>query len=162
MSGRGNVHGIGHADKLVRILAQSANVSEVLEYIHGMHWKEWMGILGPSCWESISLGYLTMELGFVATGLELGGTLPTFDMIGRDRAGRRILAQCKKNPLPVPMDEEFIRLASESGSDSQYFYFSYGGITTSIDSVHLLTRTDIENWFESNPNGRKYLGWIRS
>jgi hypothetical protein len=162
MAGRGNVHRIGSADKLVRILAQSATVREALQDIRAMHWNEWLDILGPASWESISLGYLSMETGFVPTGLDVGGTLPTFDIIGRDKDGKRILAQCKKNPSAVPMDEEFLRLATDSNSDAQYFYFSYGGTTNTSDSVRLVTRGDIENWFESNPNGRKYLDWIRS
>lgn len=162
MSGRSNVYQIRGAERLVRILADSADTARARDRILEMPWKEWLNLLGPSSWESIALGYLILEKGFVPTGLDIGRTLPTFDIVGRDCHGNRILAQCKKNPDPVPIDDEFLRLASESPQDAQYFYFTYGGSTSQNDRVQLLTRADIENWLETNSNGQKYLEWIRS
>ena len=74
MSGRGNVHRIWGAERLVRILADSGDIEDARHQISEMPWREWLDILGPSSWESISLGYLILEKGFVPTGLRVEET----------------------------------------------------------------------------------------
>jgi hypothetical protein len=131
-SGRGNVHRILGAERLVRILADSGDTEDARHQISKMPCREWLDILGPSSWESISLGYLILEKGFVPTGRDVGRTLPTFAIVGRDGQGNRILAQCKKNPMPAPLDENFLKIASEASGDAQ---FAGGGVLLGARNV---------------------------
>jgi len=129
MSGRNNVHEVPSIEKLVCILADSPDTESAKRKIQEMPLTEWLDVLGPSGWESLSLAYLILEEGSVPTGLDVGRNLPIFDIVGRDRAGNRVFAQCKKNPTAIPMENTFRQLARDATRDSKYFYFSYGGCT---------------------------------
>jgi hypothetical protein len=96
------VHEVGATRALVKMLAESASEREVFEKFQRLSWDEWLDALGPRGWEALCLGYLILEADFVPTGLDVGGTLPLFDLIGKSRAGNRVYAQCKKNPSSSP------------------------------------------------------------
>jgi hypothetical protein len=163
-AGRGNVHQVHGTNRiLVELLAKSRTEQEAQSEIASMPAREWLDILGPASWESLCLGYLIVEEGFVPTGLAIGRTLPVFDIVGRDRYGRRILAQCKKNPESRPFDGAFLADARASDGGERYFYFAYGGCTGPCPAnIRTLSRSHIEQWFESSQQGRRYLEFLRT
>lgn len=97
------------------------------------------------------------------TGLTVGKTLFTFDLVGRDRHHQRISAQCKKDLNPRPLEENFLSAARQSIPGERYFYFAYGGSATEIPStVKVFTKKDIKHWLENEPQGQMYLELLRS
>jgi hypothetical protein len=100
-AGQSNVHEIWGTRRLVELLAGSDSELDVCAKFRRLTWNEWLDTLGPHGWESLCLGYLILQTDFVPTGLDVGGTLPLFDLIGKNQSGQRIYAQCKKNPLPM-------------------------------------------------------------
>jgi hypothetical protein len=161
-AGRANVHEVHDTRELVRILARSADEKQAICEINNMPLREWLAVLGPNSWESLCLGYLILERGFVPTGLAVGRTLPVFDIVGRNRKGERILAQCKKSPAPVNLDREFEKAALNSPSNEKYFYFAYGGCLGPIPAgVEVFSRVQLEDWLEQSTNGQKYLLMLR-
>jgi len=83
--------------------------------------------------------------------------------VGRDRLGRRILAQCKKHPDSRPLDDEFLVDARASKEGERYFYFAYGGCSgPSPDNIRTLSREHVERWFEISQQGRRYLEFLRT
>jgi hypothetical protein len=163
-AGRGNIHEVHGTNRIfVELLAKSRTVQEAKSKIARMPSRKWLDVLGPASWESLCLGYLILEEGFVPTGLATGRTLPIFDIVGRDLNDRRVLAQCKKNPDSRSFDEEFLANARTSINDERYFYFAYGGCRGGCpDNVRLLSRSHIEHWLESAKKGRRYLKLLRT
>ena len=87
---------------------------------------EFLELLGQTSWESVCEAYLSMEHHFVRTGLSSGGTLQDFDVVGRRSTdGVRILAQCKKNPEAVPIDDGFIDAIGKPSASRIAFYFAF-------------------------------------
>ena len=126
-AGRGNVHQVGATRALVRLLADNNSEADVCAHFRQLSWEEWLNALGPHGWESLCLGYLVMEHDFVPTSLDVGRTLPFFDLIGRTRSGQRIYAQCKKNPFPVTVGDDFTATLKPLVNTSLTFVFAYGG-----------------------------------
>jgi hypothetical protein len=162
-AGRSNVYEVhGTNRKLVELLAHSKNEEQASSEIALMPWRDWLAILGPGGWESLCLGYLILEEGFVPTGLDVGRTLKTFDIVGRNRDGQRILAQCKKDLSPAKLDDEFLTAALHSTSEDKYFYFAYGGLTGEIPhKISVLTGIKIEGWLDATPKGSWYRQVLR-
>ena len=84
--------------------------------------------MGAYAWESLCTAYLVLEHGFVPTGPATGRTLPIFDIVGRRmQDGAHILAQCKKAPGKVAMDDAFVAAIGAHRGQLVAFYFAYGG-----------------------------------
>lgn len=160
-AGRGNIHEVHGTRKLVELLASSDSERKVCERFAGLKWEDWLEALGPFGWESLCLGYLILEENFVPTGLTIGRTLPTFDIIGRSRTSTQILAQCKKDILPVVLDTDFLSTCKQCHSDAKLFLFLYAGATNAPEEATVITGDDLKHWFESTENGRSYQRLLR-
>jgi len=112
--------------------------------------------MGASGWESFCVAWLIMERNFIPTGLSIGKTLKTFDIVGRNRqTGQRILAQCKKNSTTVEVEEDFIAALVP---DDDAYYFAYGNSeqgTHSNPPIRIFGRCDAMKWAETE-NGRVF------
>lgn len=163
-AGRGNIHELdaNGMRPLLAILAGSCDEEEARSRIEQLPLSGWLDILGPKAWEAICEGYLILQRGFVTTGLRIGGTLRWFDIVGRDRRGVRILAQCKKHPHPCPIDPTFLE-GCEAFPAAEPIYFAYGGCDSDALPVRLkvITRKTIEQWLESDHVGKEYAKWLR-
>jgi hypothetical protein len=154
--GRGNVHQFGGMLEHVRLLAGHQNEDAVNLAFIQKPFDELLDVLGASAWESFCFAYLIWEEGFVPTGLSIGRTLPTVDLVGRRRNGSRIFAQCKKHPTKQPIDEEFRKLSETLASGDTAFYFAYGGTSEGFDSnIRLVDRAFALQWAET-VNGQLY------
>lgn len=151
-AGRANVHEYNGTNwELVSLLAESPDENAVREKILKMTLRERLNILGPTGWESLCLGYLILEEGFLPTGLRSGGTLQNVDIVGCNLDGKRIVAQCKKTNYPVEIDDEFLETCQNM--DGKTFYFAYKGCLNPPPWVNVITIDDIENW----ERGKDYL-----
>jgi hypothetical protein len=84
----------------------------------------------------------------VPTGLSTGRTLPVFDIGGRRVPdGLHILAQCKKNPGSVLIDDSFAAAVTHYGTPHKAFYFAFGGCHGERPaSIEIVDRTKILAW----------------
>jgi hypothetical protein len=157
-AGRGNVFQYQDANQqLVELLRKSASNEEVWHALNALPTKEWLDRLGPAEWESLCLGYLILERGFVPTGLSVGRTLADVDIVGVEMAtGKRILAQCKKSPYAVSARDSF-GSAFEHLHTAQAYLFAFRGCGDCPPDIRLVTGDDILMWFENDANGREYL-----
>ena len=156
MSGRSNVHGVPSVSVLIEILANSKNEKEATSAFGKLDWESWMDALGPEGWESLSLGYLIWEESFVPGGLKIGATLPVFDIVGKSRSGVHILAQCKKDPNPITLDDTFLEACTAIDHDSKLFLFAYSGCKNAPSKVEVVTGEGLRHWFDSSAHGREY------
>lgn len=149
--GRGNVHEFHGMRNHVRLLAESKNVQEVRATLSRMPYDDLIDFLGASAWESVCTAYLTLEHGFVPTGLSTGYTLPIFDIVGRRVPdGLHILAQCKKNPYSVAIDSTFAETLEAYEAPHKAFYFAFGGCHGTVPpSIEIIDRTAILAWAET-------------
>jgi hypothetical protein len=127
-----------------------------------LSWDDWLDTLGPRGWEALCLGYLILVADFVPTGLDIGHTLPLFDLIGKTKAGQRIYVQCKKNPNPMNVDKDFVNCCKSLAPNSTVYLFTEGGCTNVPEFVRLLTGSDLRQWFSETNAGRKYMKLLRS
>jgi hypothetical protein len=160
-AGRGNVHQFGNK-ALVNLLIRSRSEEDVNSKVAALSPREWLDLLGPTGWESFCLGYLMSKEEFVPTGLLPGRTLRALDLIGRSRKDDvKILAQCKKDPYPVPITESF-REATEGFRDrARCYFFAYGGCTDAPDRITVWTRAEAEEWIQRE-DGRRYYDLFRA
>lgn len=156
-AGRGNVHQVVGTRTLIRLLAESRTESEACDRFQKLSWADWFDVLGPHGWESLCLGYLILDHGFLPTSLDVGHTLPLFDLIGKNTTGHRIYAQCKKNPLPMKIDEEFESVAEDLAKRDTVFLFAYAGCTNVPGRVRLVTASDLQSWFTQTVKGKNYM-----
>lgn len=161
-AGQGNVHEVGATRRLVKLLAESTTEQQVCEKFQGLSWDEWLDALGPHGWEALCLGYLILEVDFVPTGLDVGYTLPLFDLIGKNRAGHRIYAQCKKNPGSMCVDDDLAQAFGTLASSSSVYLFAYGGCSNITNGVMLLTGADLRQWFSDSDKGKNYMHLLRT
>lgn len=162
-AGRGNVNEFNESYRaLVGLLAQSSDEQEVGRRIKQLCLAEWLDLLGPSGWESLCEGYLILTEGYVPTGLRIGRTLRTFDIIGRNRDGVRVFASCKKNKDPVHMDENFLTAISKVTGGVRVYYFAYGGCVDEREGVRIVSRDEIDAWSRTDKKGAWYLDVFRS
>ena len=119
--------------------------------------------MGPEAWESFCLGYLIREKNFVPTGLNLGRTLKSFDIVGRDWGnGKRVYAQCKKDQIVKGIEEGFYDAAREIKMverDAKIYYFPYGGCDSFPSDVidEVIDGRQIEDSWLKTEDGQKYL-----
>jgi hypothetical protein len=154
--GRSNVHAFASMRRHVELLAEHATAEEIISYLSERTFDEQLDIMGASAWESFCVAWLIMERNFIPTGLSIGKTLKTFDIVGRNRqTGQRILAQCKKDSNTVKVEEDFI--AALVPEDDAY-YFAYGNSeqgTHSKPPIRIFGRDDATKWAETE-NGRVF------
>lgn len=157
-TGRSNVYELwGNNWEAIRFLASCINEREVGEKFGKMTDNDRLSFLGPKAWESFCLGYLILEEGFVPTGLTAGGTLKSFDIVGRNhQTGERILAQCKKDELPVKIESGFLTAIEGAQQDAKILYFAFGGCVDAPPHVKVIDKTAMETWVKSGEGG-KYL-----
>jgi hypothetical protein len=161
-AGRGNVFQPRGSGELVKLLGDAANDAGVTRQLESKSLDEFLKLLGPSSWESVCEAYLIMEHHFVPTGLSSGGTLQDFDVVGRRSTdGARILAQCKKNPEPVLIDDGFIDAIGKPGASRIAFYFAFGGCSGKVPShVRVVDQKTILHWSKTRA-GTRYFEWLR-
>ncbi len=154
---------IGVTERLVRLLAESASASDVRNRVSAMDFWEWMEILGPVGWESFCQGYLIIKEDLVPTGLTVGKTLPSIDIVGRSRAdGVRILAQCKKTPHAEPIAVEFLEACSDWEEEVRAYYFAYEGLVgTAPAAMRVIGRREIESEAQHDEALRRYMGLFK-
>jgi len=154
--GRSNVHQFNSMREHVRLLAEHWNEDGINRAFSEKPFDELLDVLGASAWESFSVAYLIWEEGFVPTGLSIGRTLPTVDIIGRRRNGSHIFAQCKKHPTAQPIDADFRRLSQSLAPGDTAFYFAYGGcINEGPHSIRVIDRKYALEWADTK-NGQLY------
>ncbi|MGA2433869.1 MAG: hypothetical protein ABSG25_01145 [Bryobacteraceae bacterium] len=151
-----NANGLG---RLVAFLADSSDQDEVTRKLSALDMTEILNFFGPSSWESVCEAYLIRKEGFLPTGLHAGGTLKDFDIVGCDKMGRRVLAQCKKDAQPQAMEPTFVQ-ACEAFPDYRLFYFAYGGCLpgNGTEKAQVVDRKLIEQWLKENQD---YFQWLR-
>jgi hypothetical protein len=153
-AGRGTIHELGATRSLVQMLAENNSAKSVNKAYRRLSWGDWLDALGPKGWETICLAYLIQEKQFVPTGLGVGGTLADFDIVGRDKSGKRVLAQCKKTPNEhVVEDREQVAYIESKNAD--VYLFAYKGARNIPGNVILITKRDIDDWFLT-PSGQQY------
>jgi len=161
-AGLGNVFQFGDLGHLVAWLADARDAGEVCQRLAALPLAEFIAALGPRGWESIAEAYLILEEGYVPVGLTVGGTLKTFDLLGRSlRDGARLVAQCKNARHVVSVDAEFLDRLSDSAGGMRAYYFAYGGCTGAPADVRVVTGADIVRWLETNESGKRYLDVLR-
>lgn len=161
-AGRGNVFQPRGCGELVKLLGAASDECEVAALLEAKDLDEFLELLGPTSWESVCHAYLSFEHSFVPTGLRYGGTLPDFDIIGRRATdGTRILAQCKKNPHPVTIEDSFLNAVGGQRTGQIAFYFAFAGCVGEIPShITIIDRTKIANWSKTK-DGARYFKWLR-
>jgi hypothetical protein len=154
--GRANVHEFHGMRPHVRLLAESEDVAAVRASMAAMPLDVFLDFLGAVAWESFCTGYLTLEHGFVPTGLATGRTLPTFDIVGRRVSdGMHIFAQCKKDPGPMEVEASFrVALGAHTGP-CLAFYFAYGGCHGGIPGIEVFGKDRMLAWLATE-RGEKY------
>lgn len=163
MSGRSNVHRVPGTEKLVRILADSTDTENAKRKIREMSLTKWLDVLGPSSWESLCLAYLIREIGFVPAGLDVGRTLPMFDVVGRDKVGNKVFAQCKKDPSPRDVETAFGEASKNASTEIRYYHFAYAGCgeIEPPSGITLVTGAQMNMWLKAREQ-QQYVGWLRS
>ena len=107
------------------------------------------------------LGYLIKTEAFLPTGLTVGRTLATFDIIGvNGQTGQKILAQCKKDPVAVNVDPTFLQACEDVKTEAAVFYFAYSGCRGAPPWVRVVTRHEMSAWLSSG-TGAEYLALWR-
>lgn len=160
-AGRGNIHEFNGTNyDIVKILADAKDESEAIERIRGMSFQDWLEVLGPSSWESLCEAYLILAYGFVPTGLSVGRTLATFDIVGTNRDGKKILAQCKKSIKAVAPDTEFLD-ACKAYPSYGAFFFAFGGYIDVPAWLKAMDRSEMQTWFEKTDEGKLLAKWLR-
>jgi hypothetical protein len=153
--GRGNVHGFSRMYEHVKLLAEHSTADEIVRVLDGMSFDQQLDLMGASGWESFCVTWLIMEQSFIPTDLSTGKTLKAVDIVGRNRVnGRRIIAQCKKDPYPVPIEKDFV--SSLTANDEGY-YFAYGGCSEqpSGPGIRVIDGAYARNWAETE-NGKVF------
>lgn len=154
-AGRGTVHQIRQANMFANLLAECRDSKSVWRKTAALGWEQWMPALGPKGWESLCLAYLIQEVGFVPTGLGIGGTLPDFDIVGRSREGRLVLAQCKKGDTVYSVKGE-VRAAYAGAKNADLYLFAYGGAKDVPPNVNVVTGQSFKDWLVQSPKGKLY------
>jgi hypothetical protein len=161
-AGRGNVFQPRGCGELVKLLGASANEREVASLLEEKELDEFLELLGPTSWESVCQAYLSLEHSFVPTGLRYGGILPDFDIVGRRATdGTRILAQCKKTPHPVFIQDGFLSAVGKPAKGLIAFYFAFAGCMGEIPPhIRVIDRDAIASWSMTRA-GKRYFRWLR-
>jgi hypothetical protein len=160
-AGRGSVYKVPSCSILLTLLVDHETASQVTTAFDGLPWDRWFTALGPKGWESLSLGYLIQEYGFLPTGLSVGGTLKDFDIVGRRRSGELVYAQCKGDQklhyITVEECEAF-----ESLPDGNKFFFARSGVNRKIPGVTHIDEARMVEWLSHSEAGLEYFRLLRS
>jgi len=106
------------------------------------------------------LGYLIEKERFLPTGLHVVGTLKDFDIIGHNDKGV-ILAQCKKDEDPQPIDPRFKEACAKYKGPSKAYYFAYGGCKGDLpESVEVVSKECMEKWLSQDESGKRYKQFL--
>lgn len=161
--GRANVHLFHAMRDHVRLLGKHPDAAGVRRELAAMTFNDLIDTLGASAWESVCTSYLTLEHGFVPTGLSTGLTLETLDIVGRStRDGSHILAQCKKHRGAVSIDADFLSAVDAQGPTCKAFFFAFGGCDGDIPAhVHVVGREEMLAWAETE-KGSMYRRFLTS
>lgn len=154
--GRGNVHEFSRMYEHVKLLAEHSVADEIVRALSKMPFDKQLNLMGASAWESFCVSWLIMEQSFIPTGLSTGRTLKAVDIVGRNKvSGKRIIAQCKKDPYPVAIEEDFL---SSLMPDDEGYYFAYGGCTEKPPSqrIRVIDGTQARAWAEETKNGKLF------
>lgn len=159
-AGRGSVHEVPSCSVLLQLLIGYESACEVTTAFDSLPWDTWIAALGPKGWESLCLGYLIQEYGFLPTGLSVGGTLADFDIVGRLRSGESVYAQCKGDPKLhyITPDEEEAFLSLLGGKK---FFFARCGVHRELTGVMHLDEARIIEWLTNSESGREYFRLLR-
>ncbi len=121
-AGRGSVHKVPSCSALLKLLVDHESETEVAAAFDSLSWDAWITALGPKGWETLCLGYLIQEHGFLPTGLSIGGTLADFDIVGRLRSGESVYAQYKGDIRQHAMTPEEERAFASVGNTKKLFF----------------------------------------
>jgi hypothetical protein len=159
-AGRVSVHKVPSCTTLLNLLVDHKSPAEVASAFDSLPWDVWITALGPKGWESLCLGYLIQERGFLPTGLSVGGTLADFDIVGRLRSGELAYAQCKADLRrhTITPDEEKV---FASVPDAKKFFFARSGVSRDLVGVTHLDQTRITEWLTQSKAGIEYLRLLR-
>jgi len=137
------------------------NVKDYLRILNRDRLDEWFHILGPVSWEGICCAYLILMHEFLPTCQPTGGTLADYDIVGKGPDGKRIFAQCKKDPKPYKMKDQD-RAAFANLENASKFFFAYGGIIgAELPGVQHKSGEDILRWLKDDPIGMSYRELLR-
>lgn len=153
--GRGNVHGFNIMNDHVSLLGRFHDANEIVSFIKEMPFDKQLNLMSASAWESFCLSWLILERNFLPTGLSIGRTLKAIDIVGRNRmTGNRIMAQCKKNPDKVTIEEAFLEVLT---ADDEGYYFAFGGAEAppSGFSINIVDGSNARKWAETD-NGKLF------
>jgi len=161
-AGRGNVNNFCKSStKLIEILIKNRNEKSVVNFIRKIPFLDWLEQLGPGQWESLCLGYLILKDGYLPTGLVAGKTLRTLDIVGRNRKGYRIIAQCKKNPYPISIPPSFLKAYKDAGNKTHAYLFAYGGVKEYPEGIIIETGKTIRKWLETKGGNNYAKMWSK-
>lgn len=162
-AGRANVfQPRGTNRELLSVLAQCESEEEVERYFRGLSTEEWLDRLSPGEWEALCLGYLIQKENYLPTGLAVGRTLPTVDIVGVNaRTGQKILAQCKKAPYAVAPEQAFLSTTEPLLTTGLIYFFAYHGCNGCPDGVHVVGRSEMMDWLDEDM-GLQYLKYWRT
>jgi len=141
---------------LVKMLAECKDESEVCERFRGLSLSEWLEWADDKTWEAICEGYLIFEQDFVPTGLRVGGTLADLDIVGYSKDGTKILAQCKKHPTPLAIEDGFVSLCADFPNPKKLYYFAFRGLVNAPADVRVVDKAALQKWLETTANGQLY------
>ncbi len=160
-AGRGNVFQFRNGRRLIELLGQASTAADVTNILKAKSLDETLDLLGPTAWESVCLTYLIVNCDFVPAVLAVGKTLADMDIVGRRKSdGARILAQCKKSPYPIAIDNGFLQAISDLGENGIAFYFAYAGCNGYVpNTITIVDREAILAWSKTGC-GERYFGWL--
>jgi hypothetical protein len=159
-AGRGDVHKVPSCQILLDLLIRNPTITEVSAAFDALEWDDWISALGPKGWETLCLGYLIQEHGFLPTGLSLGGTLADFDVVGSLRSGERVYAQCKGGPHTYSISEKENAIFT-SIPGARKFFFARCGVSKEIPGVEHVDQKKLVGWLAMTKAGTEYLRLLR-
>jgi hypothetical protein len=152
-AGRGNVYRINGMYEHVKLLALYNTPEEINVSTAGLSFDKQLEMIGPKAWEYLTGAYLSIERGFVAT-LGIGSTLRDLDHVGVNITnGKPIIAQAKKPPYPVAIEETFV---SHISPGTEAYYFAYGGVTEPKPGIEAIDGPAILRWITETERGKRY------
>lgn len=152
-TGRGTFQRIGRTRPLAKLLASSADEAEVCKRILDFTPDQLLDILPAAGWESLCLEYLRESIGFRSLLLAAGRSLEGIDIVGVDRNYKRVVAQCKNDPLPIAARNADAWMAEYGRRGDRAYYFARGGIKGPTEShCEIVTQREITAWLESRPD----------
>lgn len=151
-TGRRTVQKFNKNRELIRLLDESDSAEEVKTRRSSMNTTDFLATLSADQWEVVCNEYLRATVGLRSVLLDIGRTLPMLDIIGVDRDGRRVIAQCKNDPEPWTgsrIDNWVEEL--RPNSEEVVYFFNRGGVED-IAKCHTVDGQRIAEWLEEDPD----------